>query len=95
MKSTETKGSLTVDKIFFKSFFDELIHILLISFSDVSLEALKTKSIKLTFGVGTLIAVPSSFQSKDGITNPIAFAAPVFVGIKDVAADLARLKSLL
>ena len=47
------------------------MHILLISFSDVSLEALKTKSIKLTFGVGTLIAVPSSFPSKDGITNPI------------------------
>ena len=86
---------MVIDKIFFKSFFEESTHILLISFSDVSLEVLKTKSIKLTFGVGTLIAVPSSFPSRDGITNPIAFAAPVFVGIKDVAADLALLKSLL
>ena len=86
---------MVIDKIFFKSFFEEFIHILLISSSDVFLKALKTKSIRLTFGVGTLIAVPSSLPSKDGITNPIAFAAPVFVGIKDVAADLARLKSLL
>ena len=52
------------------------------------------KSIKDTFGVGTLIAVPSSFPFNSGRTKLKAFAAPVDVGIIDIAAPLALLKSL-
>ena len=43
----------------------------------------KTSSIKETFGVGTLIAIPSNFPFKDGIISPIAFEAPVEVGTID------------
>ena len=32
---------------------------------------------------GTRIDIPSNFPLKDGITKPIAFAAPVEVGIID------------
>ena len=39
------------------------------------------KSIKETFGVGTLMAVPSSFPLRLGKTKLIAFAAPVELGI--------------
>ena len=51
------------------------------------------KSIRLTLDVGTRIAVPSSFPKSSGITNPTAFAAPVDVGIIDVAAERALCKS--
>ena len=51
------------------------------------------KSISDTLGVGTLIAVPSSFPDNSGITNPTALAAPVDVGIIDIDAALALLKS--
>ena len=46
-----------------------------------------------TLGVGTLIAVPSSFPSNSGITVPIVFAAPVEVGIIARAAARHRYKS--
>ena len=47
-----------------------------------------------TTGVGTRIAMPSSFPSNCGIILPIARAAPVLVGIIFKAAALARRKSL-
>ena len=45
-------------------------------------------------GVGTRTANPSSLPSNSGITNPIALAAPVLVGIIDIAAARARRRSL-
>ena len=47
-----------------------------------------------TFGVGTLIAVPSNFPFKLGKTKLIALAAPVEVGIIESPEALALLKSL-
>ena len=52
--------------------------------------ASKVKSTALTFGVGTLRAVPSNFPSSSGSTFPSARAAPVEVGIIDDAAERAR-----
>ena len=54
---------------------------LFISFSVVFFLELKTKSIKLTFGVGTLIEIPSIFPLRSGITSPRDLVVPVVVGI--------------
>ena len=54
----------------------------------------KVRSISETFEVGTLIAVPSNLPFIFGKTRPIAFAAPVEVGIKESVAVLALLRSL-
>ena len=54
----------------------------------------KVKSINETLGVGTLIAVPSSLPFSFGRTKLRALAAPVDVGIIDILALLALLKSL-
>ena len=43
----------------------------------------KINSISETFGVGTLIAIPSSFPFNDGMISPIDFDAPVDVGTID------------
>ena len=48
------------------------------------------KSTTLPSGVGTRTATPSIFPCKSGITTPIAFAAPVLVGIIFAAAPLPR-----
>ena len=47
-----------------------------------------------TFGVGTRIAIPSSFPFSSGMTSETALAAPVVVGIIDIAAARARRRSL-
>ena len=65
----------------------------LISLSEVDFEDSNVRSTTETFGVGTLIATPSSLPSSSGITNPTARAAPVDVGIIFIAADLERYKS--
>jgi len=44
-------------------------------------------------GTGTLCADPINFPFNSGITNPIAFAAPVVFGTMLTAAALALLKS--
>ena len=49
-------------------------------------------SIKDTFGVGTLIAIPSNFPFSDGIISLIAFDAPVEVGTIDWLAARALLR---
>ena len=46
-----------------------------------------------TLGVGILIAVPSNFPLSSGKTKPTAFAAPVEVGIIELEAVLALLRS--
>lgn len=54
----------------------------------------QTRSTIETVGVGTLIDIPLSFPSNSGITTPIAFAAPVDVGIRFNAPARALLMSL-
>jgi hypothetical protein len=52
--------------------------------------ASKVRSTTETFGVGTRIATPSSLPLSSGSTRPTALAAPVEVGIIDIAAARAR-----
>src|SRR6266700_3401900 len=47
-----------------------------------------------TFGTGTLMATPSSRPASSGSTRPTALAAPVEVGIMEIAAARARYRSL-
>ena len=47
-----------------------------------------------TFGVGTRMAIPSSLPLSCGRTSPTALAAPVVVGMIDIAAARARRRSL-
>ena len=56
---------------------------LLILFTDNLFFELKTKSTNETFGVGTLIAKPSSFPFSSGIISARDFEAPVEVGTID------------
>ena len=94
LKSIETSFSSVVSRIFFNSFFEAFLKESLIFFTDNLLFELNTKSTNETFGVGTLIAKPSSFPYSSGIISPRVFEAPVEVGTIDCPADLARLKSL-
>ena len=66
----------------------------LISSFVVSFLRRQTKSRIDTVGVGTLKAIPSNLPETEGITFPIALAAPVKVGTMFKAAALALLKSL-
>jgi hypothetical protein len=50
----------------------------------------KVRSTTETFGVGTRIEEPSSLPLSSGSTSPTARAAPVVVGIMDIAAARAR-----
>ena len=94
LKSFETKGSEYTLKIPIKFLdLDAALIALFIVSTDILFLETNLKSIKDTFGVGTLIAVPSNFPDYSGITSPTAFAAPVEVGIIDKAAALALLKS--
>ena len=69
----------------FKASFDKANRSSINSFRGPGLdEGLKwLAEIKETFGVGTLIATPSSLPFKDGMISPIAFDAPVDVGTMD------------
>ena len=67
---------------------------LLIDSLDIFLLVTNLKSINETFGVGTLIAVPSNLPLRLGNTKLIALAAPVEVGIIASPDALALLKSL-
>ena len=60
----------------------------------VSRDGMKVRSIRLTLGVGTRIADPSSLPFNSGSTSPTARAAPVVVGIMDMPAARARRMSL-
>ena len=60
------------------------------SSTEVSRPGVKVRSTRLTLGVGTRIAEPSSLPFNSGSTSPTARAAPVVVGIIDMAAARAR-----
>lgn len=66
----------------------------LISSALASLPRTAVRSTIDTSGVGTRRAIPFIFPFSDGITLPIAFAAPVVVGTIESAADLPRRRSL-
>ena len=59
-----------------------------------SVLSVHTRSTNEPVGVGTRTAMPSSLPLSSGITIPTAFAAPVVVGICDMAAERARRRSL-
>ena len=94
MKSFETRGAEFVARIPFKGPLAALVMASLILCTVTSLFDTNVKSIKDTFGVGTLIAVPSNLPFKLGKTKLIAFAAPVDVGIIASPDARALLKSL-
>ena len=94
LKSEETSCSLLVFKIFFNSDFEAFINELFISYTVMFFFEEKINSIKETFGVGTLIETPSTFPFNSGITSPRDLVAPVVVGIIELGALLALLKSL-
>lgn len=70
-------------------FIASLISSLVVSFSKIHV-----KSTMDTSGVGVLNAMPFILPAHGGNTSPIAFAAPVLVGIIFIAAARARLGSL-
>ena len=94
MPSFDTKGLLLISKIPFNSLFEAFIIASFILSGVASFSVTSVRSIKETFGVGTLIAVPSNLPFKLGRTKLIALAAPVEVGIIAPSVDLALLKSL-
>lgn len=55
----------------------------------------QTNSVIEPVTTGTLCAAPSNFPFNEGITKPIAFAAPVVFGTMFPAAALALLNHLL
>ena len=94
LKSAETSCSLLVSKIFFNSDFEAFDNELFISSTERFFLDEKTNSTKETFGVGTLKETPSIFPFSSGITSPRDFVAPVVVGMIELGAPLALLKSL-
>src|SRR6185437_15921393 len=60
----------------------------LISSAEVSRAESNLKSMTETSAVGTRIEVPSSLPLSDGMTRPMARAAPVEVGIMESAAEI-------
>lgn len=62
----------------------------LISSTLAFLSSSTVRSTRETVEVGTLTAMPVSFPATSGRTRPTALAAPVVVGIMDMAAALAR-----
>ena len=59
-----------------------------------SRETVTTRSVTEPSGTGTRIAMPSSLPFRCGSTRPVAFAAPVVVGMMFTAAARARRRSL-
>jgi len=94
LKSAEISCSLLISKIFFNSDFEAFDNELFISSTEIFFLDEKTNSTKETFGVGTLIEIPSTLPFSWGITSPRDFVAPVVVGIMELGALLALLKSL-
>lgn len=93
LKSTETKGSSTYLKTS-GMFVAAFLTISLISWAVASFLAMKFRSTIDTFGVGTRMAPPSNLPFNSGRTRPMALAAPVEVGIIDMAQARARRRSL-
>src|SRR3972149_8778783 len=94
LKSIETNGSSQYWRMPLSSPSAAFLNAAFTSSAVVSLSNSATRSTTETFGVGTLIAIPSSFPFNCGRTRETAFAAPVVVGIIDSAAALALRQSL-
>jgi len=94
LKSIETSGSSLISSTPESGPAAAALTAVLISSALVSRPAVKVKSINDTFGVGTRMAVPSSLPASSGSTRPTARAAPVEVGIIELAAARARCRSL-
>ena len=94
LKSTETSFSSVTFRIFLSFVLEAENKELFNFFMVIFFFTLNINSINETFGVGTLIATPSSLPFNEGIISPIAFDAPVDVGTIDWLADLALLGSL-
>ena len=93
LKSIDTSGALLTAKTPFMGPLAAATIALFTVSASVSLVAVKVRSISDTFGVGTRIAVPSNLPASSGSTKPTARAAPVEVGIIDIAAARARCRS--
>ncbi len=92
--SLDTRGKSEYSKTPFISFSAAFFIRVFISSAEVSFSKITVRSTSEPSGVGTLTAIPSRTPFSEGITKPIAFAAPVVVGIIFTAAALALLKSL-
>ena len=66
----------------------------LISSTVISRPNVTTRSVIEPVGIGARTEMPSTFPFSSGMTTPIAFAAPVEVGIRLTAAARARRRSL-
>ena len=94
LKSIETSGSSTYWRIPFIGPSDAVLIAALISSAVAFVDSSAVRSTTETFGVGTRIAIPSSFPFSSGMTSETALAAPVVVGIIDTPAARARRRSL-
>src|SRR6478735_4252090 len=91
LKSIETFGwSVTARMPRSGPRFEALTMASLIFSTEVLRFEMNLKSTTETFGVGTRIEVPSRRPLSSGMTRPIALAAPVEVGIIDIAAARPR-----
>ncbi len=66
----------------------------LTSAAETSRPNVTTRSVTEPVGTGARTEMPSTFPCRCGSTRPIAFAAPVDVGMRLIAAARARRKSL-
>src|SRR5512143_1970857 len=94
LKSTETSGSSTYWRIPFIGPSEAFRIAALISSAEAFFDSSAVRSTRETFGVGTRIAIPSSFPFSSGMTSETALAAPVVVGIIETPAARARRRSL-
>ena len=92
LKSNETSGLSSNPKNPFISQFAAFLRALFIDSILISFSVWKVRSTQDPVGLGTLIANPSSFHFRSGITSAVAFAAQVVVGMILSAAlrDLRR-----
>src|SRR5262249_33650680 len=93
-KSTDTSSSFSYPRMPFIGPWDAQSSARLTSSTVVLFSTNATRSTTDTFGVGTRMAKPSSLPLSSGITRCSALAAPVEVGIMEMAAARARRRSL-
>ena len=94
LKSTETSGSSEKPRMPCNSPSAALRRALLTSSTVATFSVSATRSTRETLGVGTRMASPCILPFNSGRTRPTALAAPVLVGIMDMAAARARRRSV-
>src|SRR4029077_15704907 len=94
LKSADTKGSSLNARIPLSSPLAASFRAWLTSSVVVSFSTSITTSTSDTFGVGTRTLIPSNLPFSSGKTNATALAAPVDVGIIEIAAARALRRSL-